>query len=106
MAAPWIRTHRKKRKIGSPRPPATVSNYLLVQIAPEKVGMFRFLLEAYEHLAYFSVINKQKAILKVVYSPHREDATKAMLAEIGESLEIVQLPWVSSQAPHSPPSHS
>ncbi len=90
-------TRRKKRKIGPPLSPVTTSNYLLLQIAPDKVGMFRFLLEAYEHIAYFSVINKQKAILKIVYSPHRESAAKQMLSEIGESLEIEHLPWRFSQ---------
>ncbi len=88
---------RKKRKLGPPLEPAFNSKQLFLQLEPAKVGMFRFLLEAYEHIAYFSVINKQKAVLKIVYSPHREKVTLAMLAEIGESLEIKYLPWPFSK---------
>ncbi len=89
---------RKKRKLGPPLEPATRSECLLIRIAPEKVGMFRFLLEAYEHIAYFSVINRQQAVLKVVFSPHRARATQDMLAEIGQSLDLEILPWPHSKA--------
>ncbi len=81
------------RKIAPPLSPAKQSKFLLVQIAPEKVGMFRFLLEAYGHLAYFSVINKYDALLKVVYSPHMEQATKSALNDISQSIDINILPW-------------
>ncbi len=88
---------RRKRKLGPPLTPATQSGQALVKINPAQVGMFRFLLEAYEHIAYFSVINKQEAVLKIVFSPHREKATQIMLAEIGQSIEIEMLNWPYSQ---------
>ncbi len=88
-----LKRRQKRRKIGPPLEPATVSKELLVRLAPSQVGMFRFLLEAYEHIAYFSVINKQEALLKIVFSPHRERATLQALEEIGQSLAIEILPW-------------
>ncbi len=88
------KTKKKRvRKIGPPLAPATQSTQFLVQVPPSQVGMFRFLLEAYEHIAYFSVINKQKALLKIVCSPHREQATRWALDEIGHSMEVILLPW-------------
>ncbi len=83
----------KKRKIAPAINPATQSKLLLVRIAPEKVGMFRFLLESYDHVAYFSVINKYEALLKIVYSPHMEQTTKAVLHEISRSINMNILPW-------------
>ncbi len=55
--------------------------------------MFRFLLEAYGHVAYFSVLNKYDALLKIIFSPHREQATHNALAEISQSLTLEILPW-------------
>ncbi len=81
-------------------PPASLSSCLLISIHPAKVGMFRFLLEAYEHLAYFTVINKRKAILKIIFSPHQERSVKMALADIGQSIEFTFLPWPSSVVTH------
>ncbi len=89
---------KRRRKMGPPLEPALYSQYLLVRLAPDQVGMFRFLLEAYEHLAYFSVMNKQEALLKIVFSPHREYATHKALEEIAQSMPIQILPWPSSSA--------
>ncbi len=89
---------RKKRKLGPPLEPATLSKELLVRLAPSQVGMFRFLLEAYEHIAYFSVINRHEALLKIVFSPHREKAAHKALEEIGHSLPLEILPWPYSVA--------
>ncbi len=84
---------KRPRKIGPPLEPATESAQLLVQVPAHQVGLFRFLLEAYEHVAYFSVINRHKALLKIVFSPHRTKATYWALAEIGQSMEVRLLPW-------------
>ena len=87
---------KRKFKLGPPLEPAIQSNYLLVQIEPSKVGMFRFLLEAYEHIAYFSVINRNKALLKIIFSPHRERATLKALEEIASSIPINIMDWTYS----------
>ncbi len=86
----------RKRRIGPPLDAAEHSKFLLVKIAPDLVGMFRFLLEAYGHVAYFSVINKYDALLKIVFSPHRERAAHAALQEISQSLDITILPFPTS----------
>lgn len=56
--------------------------------------MFRFLLEAYDNLALFTVLDKREALLKVVFSPHQERQARAALAGIGDVLpiEIIEFP--------------
>lgn len=78
----------RRRRIGAPLPAAQKSAYLFVQLPPTHVAMFRFLLEAYENVAYFTVLNRYSALLKIVFSPHREKATRQALADIAESLPL------------------
>lgn len=61
---------------------ASYSSSLYVKLAPSDVGMFRFLLEAYDNLALFSVLDKYGAILKVFYSPHQEKEVMQALQSI------------------------
>ena len=83
---------RKRR----PRPalpaPAT-SMFLLVRLAPSSVALFRFLLEGYGHLALFTVLDRQAALLKLVFSPHQERAVREALEGIAERVELVVEPW-------------
>ena len=83
----------RSRKVGPPLPAPRFSGRLLVRVHPSQVGMFRFLLEAYEHVAYFTVLNKYEALLKIVFSPHREKAARAALDEIAHSLPLEIRPW-------------
>lgn len=87
------RRPRSPRKIGPPLPPPRWSGRLLVRVAPSQVGMFRFLLEAYEHVAYFTVIDRHAALLKIVFSPHRERAARQALGDIGWSLPLEVMEW-------------
>lgn len=77
-----------------PRPAAPRrSARLLVRLPPADVALFRFLLEAYENLAFFTVLERRTALLKVVFSPQQEDTVRAALAEIGASLPLVVEDW-------------
>lgn len=76
-----------------PLPPPRRSGRLLVRLEPSRVGMFRFLLEAYDHVAYFTVLNKKSALLKIVFSPHRERAARAALADIAASMPLEISAW-------------
>lgn len=75
--------------------PACRSGKLLVRIAPRDVGLFRFLLEANDNLALFTVLDSRQALLKLLFSPHQEDevleALLAMRATLG--MEVSPWPW-------------
>ena len=84
---------RKPRKVGAALPAPVRSAALLVQVMPAQVGMFRFLLEAYDNLAYFTVLEPSLALLKLVFSPHRARAVQYALDEIAASMVIQVQPW-------------
>ena len=69
------------------------SGRLLVRLAPKDVALFRFLLEAYENLAFFTTLERRTALLKVMYSPQQEKAVRGALAEIGESVPLTVVDW-------------
>ena len=84
---------RERRKPAPALPPPTRSASLLVRIAPEHTGMFRFLLEAYDHVAYFTVLENKTALLRVIFSPHRERETREALKQIAQSLPLTVEEW-------------
>ncbi len=45
------------------------SNRLYLRIAPCAIAFLKFILEGYDNLAYLSVVDKDKAFIKLVYAP-------------------------------------
>ena len=86
-----------KKRARRPFPPLRESFRLLVRLAPEDVAMFRFLLEAMDNLAGFTVLDRKEALLKVFGSAHQEQAIFNALREMGESLKLDVLPWPGSE---------
>ena len=84
---------KKKRKPGPALPPPRASLRFLVRLSPQDVAMFRFLLEAYDNLAYFTVLDAREALVTVICSPHQEDAARLALGGIGEHLPLRVEPW-------------
>lgn len=69
------------------------SSYLLLRMEPKNVAMFRFLLEAYGHLAYFTVLERRPVLMKLGFSPDMERQVHAALAEIAASVPFTVEPW-------------
>ena len=97
---PWASNHgnglpalRERRKSAPALPPPTHSGNLLVRLAPEQTGLFRFLLEAYDHVAYFTVLENRTALLRVIFSPHREREARETLKQIAQSLPMSVEEW-------------
>lgn len=74
-------------------PPPRESARLLVEIAPRNVAMFRFLLETYENLAYFSVLDRKLALLKISFSPQSRKVVVDALEDIKFSAPLVYYDW-------------
>ncbi|MEI3479629.1 MAG: DUF4911 domain-containing protein [Bilophila sp.] len=53
------------------------SDKLLVTLPPQQVGMFRFLLEGYDNIASFTVLDRSEALLKVFFSPHQHGEARS-----------------------------
>lgn len=78
--APSGRRFRKRKPqkvIALPAPQH--SSWLYVRVAPAHVGMFRFLLEAHDNIALFTVLDRHEALLRVMFSPHQEAEARTIL---------------------------
>ena len=83
----------ERRKPAPALPAPTRSGNLLVRIAPEQTGLFRFLLEAYDHVAYFTVLENKTALLRVIFSPHRQREAREALQQMSQSLAFSVEEW-------------
>lgn len=64
------------------------SECVLVRTAPDQVHLFRFLLEGYENLALFTVLNRKTGLLKVVFSPHQKAEALAALEALATVVPV------------------
>lgn len=78
----------RKRKRPPLLPAPRVSSRLYIRLAPAHTRLFRYLLEAYDNLAYSSVADRKACILKLVYSPQQEREFLAALDEIKQSIPL------------------
>ena len=93
---PALRRRRPRPVCSLPVPHACVC--LLVRLEARHTALFRFLLEAYGHVASFSVLEPKTALLKVIFSPHGERQARRALEEISQSLPLEILEWPLSRA--------
>ena len=83
----------KKKRCRPAFPPPVSSGLLQVRLHPSHVALFRFLLEAYDNLALFSVLDRRQALLKVMFSPHQELEVRRMLSTFSDAIPFEILPW-------------
>ncbi|WP_319541092.1 DUF4911 domain-containing protein [uncultured Pseudodesulfovibrio sp.] len=79
-----------RKRICPPPPQTSARTYIRVNTAD--IGMFRFLLEGYDNLGIFTVVNKFKGILMLRYSPHLKREAKAFLKAAATEMELEILP--------------
>lgn len=72
---------------------STLSKKILLRVSPQHMTLFRFLLEAYDNLAHFTVLDKEQALLKVFFSLHQEQDVYTALKDINDALPIIIYPW-------------
>lgn len=67
---------------------------VFLKLPPESVGLFRFLLEARDNLAVFTVLDRNIALLKLLYAPESHDSVLRELQAIGRDipLQICEFP--------------
>lgn len=62
---------------------------LLCKISPQDLALFRFFLEARENLAFFTVLDKNRAIIKISYAPGSYHLLESALLEIAEEINLL-----------------
>lgn len=85
MPSPALRPHRDRSR---PCPPVRHSAALYLRLPARQIALFRFLLEAQENLAYFTVLDRREALIKVIFSPHMADALRQALSDIARSVTL------------------
>lgn len=83
----------KIRGVRKALPEPAHATRLLVRVPAAQVGLFRFLLEANDHLASFTVLDRREALLKLLFSPHEERRVRSALADMAEVVDVVVMPW-------------
>ncbi|MDD4731046.1 MAG: DUF4911 domain-containing protein [Desulfovibrio sp.] len=85
----------KKRSRGRRRPrrgrvfPAPAhSARLYVQIPRSEIGLFRFLLEAWDNLALFTVVDRLRGVLLLRFSPHQEREVRVFLEAAAQEMPL------------------
>ena len=63
-------------------PQARESSVLYLQLDPKHMAMFRFLLEAYDNVAMFTVLEPKQTLLKLIFSPHDAKYVKEILTSM------------------------
>lgn len=88
-------------------PPAQRSVSFLIRIAPGDTGLFRYLLEARDNLAFFTVLDPGEALLRLIFSPHQKEQVLEALAAMQEliSFEVGTWPLPSSHSPAAKSKH-
>ena len=97
-ASPARRRRRSKLR---PLPPAPRrSQRFYVELPPAQVGMFRFLLEAHDNLALFTVLSRQRAVLQLSCAPGREAELRQALADMSllVAVRLLELPRMADSA--------
>lgn len=78
-------------------PAAQHSGRLLIRIAPSDVGLFRFLLEACDNLALFTMLENRTALLKLLFSPHQRQAVLQALERMKLTVDFCVEEWPFAQ---------
>ncbi|WP_462325183.1 DUF4911 domain-containing protein [Desulfoplanes sp.] len=69
-------------------PPAGWSDHLYVHIARSDIALFKFILESWDNLAYLSVLDKYRAMVRITFAPDSRQTVTALLHELGTELGI------------------
>ncbi len=68
--------------------PPTWSDHLYVEIARSDIALFKFILESCDNLAYLSVLDKYRALVRLTYSPETRPIVEDLLPSLQATLTI------------------
>ncbi len=64
------------------------SSWLLVKANPQKLAYLRFIFEGYDHLAILSVIDPEKALVKIHFFEKEKPLVEEILKELKTELSL------------------
>lgn len=78
--------------------PAHISAFALIRIAPGGAGLFRYLLEAQDNLAFFTVLDPGEGLFKLIFSPHQKTQVMDALASMRNMVDLEVYDWPTPQS--------
>ncbi|MFA6811100.1 MAG: DUF4911 domain-containing protein [Desulfoplanes sp.] len=68
--------------------PQTWSDHLYVEVDRSQIAMFKFILESYDNLAYLSVLDKYRAMVRLTFSPDATSTLHTLIHTLATTGEI------------------
>ncbi|MGE4291076.1 MAG: DUF4911 domain-containing protein [Desulfovibrio sp.] len=79
------------------------SSRAYVRVARQDVALFRFLLEAWDNLALFTVVDRAGGILMLRFSAHQEREVRLFLEAVRSEIMVETVFWPNEFLPASIP---
>lgn len=70
---------------------------MLVRMEARHVAMFRFLLEAHDNLALFTVLERRPALLMLMFAEESREEVIKMLIEVSQTISLKYEDWPVKQ---------
>ena len=64
---------------------------MYLQLDPRNISFLKFLLEAYDNLAYLTTVSSQSAVIKLVFAPEQEQEVREFLESVREEIGFVEI---------------
>ncbi len=68
--------------------PPRWSDHLYVELPRADIALFKFILEACDNLAYFSVLDKYRALIRLTFARETRKAVEECLASVASTVTI------------------
>jgi hypothetical protein len=71
---------------------------LIIQVPPQEIAYFSFIMESYEGIAIVRTLDPQKGSVELMVSPHFQEELAAILADLSRQFPVQSIsPAVTSQ---------
>jgi hypothetical protein len=71
---------------------------LTIQIPPQEIAYFSFIMESYEGIAIVRTLDPQRGLVELMASPHFQEELVAILADLGRQFAVKNVtPAVTDQ---------
>jgi hypothetical protein len=68
--------------------PPTWSDHIYVELARADIALFKFILESCDNLAYLSVLDKYRAMIRLTFAPEARKTVESLLESLNGVLDL------------------
>ena len=82
---------KRKRKQRPAGPPPQWSDRIYIRLDRKDVGLFKFLLEGHDNLAYMTFVDRFASVVQLIHSPESREEVLSFLESVQEELSLAVL---------------